>query len=102
MIAFNEKQLHARTSPQNLFVNDIECSPSLLDIIKGFFLPTLYPSSLFENNKNYVYPKLMSTMEQRWSKLSSGTVNIIMVDFIERGVIKWIITENSNALRLTG
>jgi len=101
MIAFNEKQLGADTSPETLFVNDIECSPSLLDILKGFFLPAFYPSSLFENNKKYVYPTLMSTVEQRWSKFHSGSFNIIMVDFIERGVIKWIITENGNALRLT-
>jgi len=101
MIAFNEKELGADTSPRNLFVNDIECSPSLLDILRGFLLPAFYPSSLYENNKKYVYPTLMSTMEKRWSKFHSGSFNIIMVDFIERGVIKWIITENGNALRLT-
>jgi len=101
MIAFNEKELGNDTAPQNLFVNDIECSPSVLDILKGFFLPFFYPTSLFENNKKYVYPTLMSTLEHRWSKFHSGSFNIIMVDFIERGVIKWIITENGNALRLT-
>jgi len=102
MIAFNEKELGNDTAPQNLFVNDIECSPSVLDILKGFFLPFFYPTSLFENNKKYVYPTLMSTMEQRWSKFHSGSFNIIMVDFIERGVIQWIITENSHTSRLSG
>jgi len=101
MIAFNEKELGADTSPRNLFVNDIECSPSLMDILKGFILPAFYPSSLYENNKKYVYPTLISTMKKRWSKFYSGSFNIIMVDFIERGVINWIITENSHALRLT-
>jgi len=101
MIAFNEKHLRADISHRNLSVNDIECSPSPLDVLKGFLLPSFYPSSLFENNKNYVYPILIATMEHRWSKISSGNLNIIMVDFIEKEVIKWTITENSNALRLS-
>jgi len=46
-----------------LFVNDLECSPTVWDILKGYFIPALYPSSLLENNKAYVYPELISTME---------------------------------------
>lgn len=65
MISFSEKQIATNTSPQVLFVNDLECSPNIWDIMKGFFLPAIYPTSLFENNENFVTPTLMSTLKGR-------------------------------------
>jgi len=65
MISFNEKLIAANNSHQILVVNDLECSPNMWDIIKGFLLPAIYPTSLFENNQNFVYPTLMSTIQGR-------------------------------------
>lgn len=65
MISFNEKEIVANISPHKLFVNDLECSPTIWDIMKGYFLPAIYPSSLLENTHHFVYPTLMSTMKGR-------------------------------------
>jgi len=65
MISFNEKEITANVSPHKLFVNDLECSPTMWDIMKGYFLPAIYPTSLRENTRNFVYPMLMSAMKNR-------------------------------------
>jgi len=96
MISFNEKQIEANTFPHKLCVHDLECSPTVWDMVKGYFLPAIYPSSILENTQNFVYPTLMFTMKWRWSKFPSGSFNIIMVDFIQEGVIDWAIMENRN------
>jgi len=96
MISFNEEQIAANTFLHKLCVHDLECSPSYWDMMKGYFLPAIYPSSLRENSQNFVYPTLMLTMKWRWSKFPSDSFNILMVDFIQEGVIDWAIMENRN------
>jgi len=99
MISFNEKRITKNSYAKKLRVHDLECSPSPFDIMKGHFLPSIYPSSLRENNQNYIYPTLKFTMDWRWSKFANGSFNIIMVDFIQKGVIDWAIKQNLNNRR---
>lgn len=65
--------------------------------MKGYFLPAIYPTSLRENTRNFVYPTLMAAIKDRWSNFSDGSFNVIMVDFIQEAVINWAIMENGNA-----
>jgi len=100
MISFNEQLIADDSSHKILVVNDLECSPNVWDIMKGFLLPAIYPSSLYENTQNFVYPMLMSTIQGSWSNFTSNSFNIIMVDFIQEEVINWAIMQNSKATRI--
>jgi len=102
MIAFTEEQINKNISAHRLYVNDIECSPTVWDIVRGFLIPAVYPSSLRENNKKYVYPALVSAMERKWSNFSPFQFNVIMVDFVQEGVLNWIIAENVKNGKRTG
>jgi len=102
MISFNEKRITKNSHPKKLRVHDLECSPSTWDIAKGYFFPSVFPSSLQENTQNFVYPALKFTLDWKWSRFPKGSFNIMMVDFIQKGVIDWAIKQNLDDRNLYG
>jgi len=96
MISFNERETHDhdKIASDLFFVWDLACSPTVTDLLKGYLLPAWYPSSIHENNLEFVYPQVMYSMESRWSNFSSRRFNIMMVDYIQEEAISWVIAEN--------
>jgi len=97
MLTYNEQPILEEHASHMFFVSDFACSPTYIDILKAYFLPSLYPTSLRENNRKYVHPNVLSTMEGKWRHLSSRRFNIMMIDFVQEDVVNWVIAENVKA-----